>query len=110
MDTERFDSLTRLFATGANRRGMLKGLFGGAVAVVSGALTRQNAGATAEPGIATCLPGRNFVGSFCIQGGADADRCCEGYVCTDNTVFGSCTDQGCFAQDPHTGCQCNTAT
>jgi len=45
MDHERFDRLARHLATGANRRGILKGVVGGATAMVAGGLLRRPAGA-----------------------------------------------------------------
>jgi len=42
MDHERFDQLTKGLATGVGRRRVLKGIIGGAAAVVSGGLVRRS--------------------------------------------------------------------
>jgi hypothetical protein len=46
MDNKRFDTLVKQLAIGADRRRILKGLFGGAAAAVAGGLTRQDTAAT----------------------------------------------------------------
>jgi hypothetical protein len=45
MDADRFDGLTRILAESRSRRGMVKGLLGGAVALAGAALGRAPAGA-----------------------------------------------------------------
>ena len=62
MDNERFDKLAKQLATGASRRGILKGLFGGAAVVAAGGLTRQSASAArANDSLTRLLRRESFV-------------------------------------------------
>ena len=52
MDKQKFDALTRAFATGTSRRTAIKGIFGGAAAVAVAATRLDRAGAQGTP----CTP------------------------------------------------------
>ena len=69
MDAQRFDALTKALGRGANRRRVLRGLLGGAVA--GGAVV------TSLPEPAAAQPGCRREGNTC-QGN---QVCCPGLVC-----------------------------
>lgn len=95
MDTRRFDSLTKTMATGASRRTVLKGLFGGAA---------LGAGFTLMPRITEAEDG------ICIEPGESCEMvdgatpCCGSYTCfealCDNARGCWDTDQICDDQYP----------
>ena len=99
MDRDRFDALTRAFATSANRRSVLKGFFAGtAVAATSGMLVQAHAGAqdTCAAFAEAC---ENVEGSCCepytcFEGQCDLPKGCvsEGLPCVDE--FPCCEDEG----------------
>jgi hypothetical protein len=97
MENERFDRLIKGLATGRNRRGLLKGLFGGAAAVVAGGATRRSASATHN----VC---RHEIAQYCSHTEGPEHECCApNYVCaTPGEWHGN-------PGTPGTGCQCNTA-
>ena len=69
MDSDRFDRLSRGLANGVSRRGVLKGVFGGAAAVATGGLARRSA--TAQ--------------EVCVAAGETCNEfhhCCAGTECT----------------------------
>jgi hypothetical protein len=86
MDHERFDRLARRLATGADRRGILKGLVGGAAAVLAGGIARRPAAALHDE---QC---RHETGIFCSNTEpAPGHTCCApNYVCSSATGNGTC--------------------
>ncbi len=91
MDGQRFDKLTRTFATGIDRRTLLK-IFGGAtVAGVAGMAVARPTGVFAQ--------GSSQPGEACQS---DAD-CAQG-SCDPNDLVCYCEDPG----RPWVGCACNT--
>jgi hypothetical protein len=88
MDKTRFDNLARQLATGANRRAILKGLFGGAAVVAAGGLTHQSATALHDPNV-QC---RHQTDIFCNESLGDGHGCCgPNYVCSGGaTGNGTC--------------------
>lgn len=92
MDNNRFDSLTKQFATGASRRGILKGIFGGAAAVVAGGATRRSASALHQP-TNQC----RHLGNNCFPNEDASHQCCasENLVC-NNATAGQCVCQPHF--------------
>lgn len=92
MDGQKFDKLTRAFATGTDRRTLLK-IFGGAsVAAVAG--------------VKIAAPTAVFAQGSVPPGG----ECVEDGDC----VVGACSDEGlCYCEDPDRpviGCPCTTGT
>ena len=99
MDSDRFDRLSRGLANGVSRRGVLKGVFGGAAAVATGGLARRSATAQ-EVCVAAgetcnalhpCCAGTECTGGVCVahpvcgaSGGAcnALHPCCAGTECT----------------------------
>jgi len=128
MDHERFDRLARHLATGANRRGILKGLVGGATAVVAGGALRQRTMAEetapafcnefhpcTDPNVATCgTTGatanrccRTTIGMYCDADANIGNACCDPkYVCAAGTTWEN--TGGGNPPDPTKGCQCAT--
>jgi len=121
VDNERFDRLAKQLATGANRRGILKGLFGGAAVVAAGGLTRQSVAADhitthciETPG-KYCNPTINQADHQCC---ASANLVCQvdpahaannKCVCTPHNFNcgGQCINEShCCAADPTKGVQC----
>jgi len=75
MDNTRFDSLTKQLATGASRRGILKGLIGGAAVVAATGHTRNAAKATVE----------------CVTDNCNMFHpCCHGQCSSTDTHAGHC--------------------
>ncbi len=92
MDGQKFDKLTRAFATGTDRRTLLK-IFGGAsVAAVAGVKIAAPSAVFAQGSVP---PGGNCVSD-------------------DDCVVGSCSDEDvCYCEDPsrpEIGCPCTTGT
>jgi hypothetical protein len=103
MDGQKFDKLTRAFATGTSRRSLLK-LFGGATAAgVAGVALSGPARVFAQD-----CPGDGSPGSCCT---ADED-CAQGFCVIQGDVGAegicACTESG--LGDPWAGCTCQTGT
>lgn len=99
MDGHRFDALVRSFASGASRRGVLKGLLGlGAGAVAGGPLLEGEAARrpTPTPRPVTCSPPKVASGGQCVCAGGSTpcgpDCCPNGQAeCCDNACcYGEC--------------------
>ena len=125
MDRNRFDGLTKAMATGASRRTVLKGLFGGAAVGAGITLVPQAAGAQDEIcieageacemvdgatpccGSYTCFEAicDNAKGCWDVEDECDADyQCCdEGYVCVDGTCSAPTSAGGEVDELPATG-------
>lgn len=104
MDGQRFDKITRAFATGVDRRSLLK-LFGGAtIATVAGVSVTRAGGVLAQD-----CPGDGTPGSCCLSD----DDCGSGIFCVIQGDVGAagicaCTESG--LGDPWAGCACTSGT
>ena len=79
MESQKFDALTKTFARGASRRGVIKGIAGGVLAGV-GALTGRSVGAA---------PACRRRGDACSAPEIGTQgRCCEGLRCEGTTAHG----------------------
>jgi hypothetical protein len=116
MDNERFDRLARQFAKGVDRRGILKGLIGGAAAVAAGGVMRR-------PALAQCNLGACTTDTDCTCAGVETcgndGECCRttiGIYCNPHETGSHCCSPNYICVTPSTyppldgeGCQCNTA-
>lgn len=106
MDGQKFDKLTRAFATGTNRRSLLK-FFGGATAAgVAGVALSGPARVFAQ---ADDCPGDGSPGACCLI----PDDCNDGMFCVIQGDVGAagicaCTESG--LGDPWAGCACTGGT
>jgi hypothetical protein len=99
LDDRRFDSLTKLLASGGNRRRALKGLIGLSAVAVSGA-TRMDANAARRPARTpqpvTCPAHQQWDGNACVcptENTKCGPDCCpdDSATCCDNACcFGVC--------------------
>jgi Cys-rich repeat protein len=76
MDSGRFDQVAKDLAGGLIRRGILKGLFGGAVVATAGGIAPEPVGATTGSCEASTEP-RTTVGDYCNAGGGRGHQCSE---------------------------------
>jgi hypothetical protein len=99
LDGQKFDKLTRAFATGTNRRTLLKLLGGATVAGVAGVKVAAPTGVFAQD-----CPGDGTPGSCCFEVG----DCDQGYCVIQGDVGAAgicaCTESG--LGDPWLGCAC----
>src|SRR5690348_6347738 len=104
MDGQKFDKLTRAFATGTDRRTLLK-FFGGATAAsVAGVTLARTNGVFAQD-----CPGDGSPGACC----STVEDCNDGLFCVIQGDVGAegicaCTESG--LGDPWLGCDCTTGT
>ena len=124
MDAHRFDDVTRTFAGGASRRGLLKGIAAAFAAAALGRAAIDNAAAACPPGSVSsrgrCLckrTGRPPVNGVCpCPSGQitcpDGIGCREGNCCADADCPAdqACFDNGCAPISPELGEDCATAT
>ncbi len=99
MDKQKFDALTRAFATGTSRRTAIKGIFGGAAAVAVASTRIGGAGAQGTPctpatvlddcvlpdecSTATCEQGVGTEAFFCTYSSDCDANCCPGGYCAE---------------------------
>jgi len=99
MDKQKFDALTRAFATGTSRRTAIKGIFGGAVGVAVATSRLNPTGAQGTPcapatvledcvlpnecTIATCEQGVGTEAFFCSYSSDCDANCCPGGYCAE---------------------------
>ena len=109
MDDKRFDSITRLFASGASRRTLVKGLLGLGGATLTGGVVLDNGEAeaarrpTPTPKPVTCPGQQTWNGTKCVcpaglsqcvpNGGPD---CCNDQLVSPGTTgYSTCCDNAC---------------
>ncbi len=109
MDGQRFDEMTRALATGTSRRRVLKGLTGGVLGTLAGALGVSRVGAGhGRPNGATCIRNEHCASGYCDP---QTRRCAcpEGTTACGDACVGTTCPAGAVLDPTSCTCVC-TAT
>lgn len=102
MDGQRFDELTKALARGSSRRRVLRGLAGGLVAAVAGAVAGTTQEGAAAPPANKCGKLTCAAGETCLKGPGGAQCCPSAQVCGKTCLAASC-QAPCQVCDPASG-------